>query len=364
VADHTQDAPAASPAPDPPPHPHPDPGPDPGPDEPSRQSAIPARLEPTRSGPTLQPSPPPIAPSGLSLRRLWTATPGLSQRPRPATTSDPNPRPLPATTSDPNPRPLPPAALGHSPRSGRPDGAEASPVAPVSDSPGDRTTRITGAAAGIAILVGALTMLVALVAVPGPWLRGYVSEAGTAEMPFAAAYRCGLILLALGVGLLGLALRRSSRLVAVLLGAAGATAATSGAVRCSSQCPLPPFEPTTVSDVVHAAASIVGMVVLAGAMAMIALSSVWRPAARRLAAGAAALTFPLGGVLGLTMLFVGRDPVGAVLERLVLTVAVSWLIGTSLLTILRSSVKVEPCSRQNPIRSSTASRSSNANSPS
>ena len=230
--------------------------------------------------------------------------------------------------------------------------------------PGWDAAQTAGAAAGLAVLVGALIMLGALVAVPGSWLQGYVSEAGTAEQPLGTAYRCGLILLALGVGLLGLALRRSSRLVAVLLGGVGALAATSGAVRCSSRCPLPPFEPTTVSDVVHATASIVGMVTLAGAMAMVALSSVWRPAARRRRAGAAALTVPLGGALGLMMLFVGRSPVGAVMERVLLTVAISWVIGTALLTVLRSSVKVEPCSRPNPIRSSTASQSSSADSPS
>ncbi len=181
--------------------------------------------------------------------------------------------------------------------------------------------------------MGALIMLGALVAVPGPWLQGYVSEAGTAEQPLATAYRCGLVLLALGVGLLGLALRRFSRLVAVLLGGVGAMAATSGAVPCSNQCPLPPFEPTTVSDVVHATASIIGMVTLAGAMVLVALSSVWHPAARRLAAAATVLTVPLGGALGLIMLFVGRSAAGAVMERILLAVAISWVIGAALLTM-------------------------------
>jgi hypothetical protein len=197
------------------------------------------------------------------------------------------------------------------------------------------------AAAGLAVLAGALIMLVALIAVPGPWFAGYVSEAGTAGRPFAVAYRCGLILLAVGVGLLAAALRRISAVVA-LLGVAAVLAATSGAVPCSSGCPLPPFEPTTVADVVHAAASIAGMVSLAAAMVAVVAARMLRPATRRLAACSAALTVPLGGYLGLTMLFVGRGGLSALLERLLLVVAVSWLIGTAILTILPSATAPPP----------------------
>jgi hypothetical protein len=218
-----------------------------------------------------------------------------------------------------------------------------------------------GAGAGTAVLTGAVIMLVAVVAAPGPWTQGYVSEAGTAGQPLALAYRWGLSLLAGGVAILGPALvrragsartpggpapsgrrlLRSARLAAVLLIGAAAFAGTSAAVPCSNQCPLPPFEPTTPADVVHTAASILGMVLVAAAMVAVALADL-RPALRRLAVVAAAGTVPVGGALGLTMLFVGRGPVGASLERLLLVIAVSWLIGTSLLTVLRNSVKVEP----------------------
>ncbi|MEU4214645.1 DUF998 domain-containing protein [Actinoplanes sp. NPDC026623] len=187
------------------------------------------------------------------------------------------------------------------------------------------------AAAGCAGLVGSLMMLLALVAAPGPWLQGYVSEAGIAGLPLAAPYRLGLVLLAGGAGLLGLALRHRSRLAALLLGGAAAFAAASGAVPCSSGCPLPPYEPATAGDVVHAGATVVASFLLAGAMVTVART----PApARRLAAVAAALIVPLGGALGLIMLLVGRDPAGAILERLVLLVAVGWLVGTALLTAL------------------------------
>jgi hypothetical protein len=219
-------------------------------------------------------------------------------------------------------------------------------------------TRLLAAAAGAAVLVGAVVMLVALVAAPGSWWWGYVSEAGTAGQPFAVAYRWGLLLLALGVGLLGVAfarqlpnsggrfrlVRRPGAVISRLLGAAAVMAGTSGAVSCSNQCPLPPFEPTTVADVVHTAAGIVGMVMLALAMLAVTLLDPL-PAARRLAAIGAVLTVPLGISLGLVMFLVGRGALGATLERLLLAVVVSWLIGTSLLTVLRNSVKVEPWNR-------------------
>ena len=177
-------------------------------------------------------------------------------------------------------------------------------------------------------------MLAALVAAPGPWTQGYVSEAGTAGQPYAVSYRWGLIVLGLGVALLGLALTRA-RFVGLLLLPAAVLASASGAIPCSNQCPLPPFEPTTVADVVHTAASIVGMVLLAAAMLAVSLADL-RPAVRRLSAVATALTVPLGGALGLTMLFAGRGPLGATLERALLVVSVSWLIGTSLLTAVTS----------------------------
>ena len=209
----------------------------------------------------------------------------------------------------------------------------------------DRRARVA-ALAGAAVLAGALTMLAGLVAVPGPWTAGYVSEAGTTGMPLAVAYRWGLVGLALGVALLGRALRRDSRPVAVLLGAAAALAACSGAVPCTGGCPLPPYEPTTVADVTHTVASVFGMVLLAGAMALVALSAPFDAVSRRLAATALAITVPLGGTLGLIMLFVGRGALGAALERVLLVVAVSWLIGMSVVAATTDPARREPRPRR------------------
>jgi hypothetical protein len=185
-------------------------------------------------------------------------------------------------------------------------------------------------AAACAVLSGAILMVVALVAAPGPWSSGYVSEAGIADQPFAVAYRIGVIVLAAGVALLGLAVHRPAPLAAALLGLAAALAAVSGSVACTSQCPLPPFQPATMPDVVHATAAIAGMVTLAAAMGAIMLSSADR-ALRRLAAVGAAMTVPTGAALGLTMLFIGRGALVAALERVLLTIAICWLIGTSIL---------------------------------
>ena len=189
-------------------------------------------------------------------------------------------------------------------------------------------TRPVAAAAGLAVPAGATVMLAALVAAPSPWTTGYVSEAGTAGQPYAVPYRWGLVLLAAGVALLALALHRI-RPAAVLLGAAAVLAATSGVVPCTGGCPLPPYQPATPADLVHASAGVLGMVLLAAAMAAVT----WlgpSPVVRRLAVVAAALTVPLGGALGLTMLLAGRGPVGATLERMLLVVAVTWLTGTAI----------------------------------
>jgi hypothetical protein len=189
--------------------------------------------------------------------------------------------------------------------------------------------RLAAAAAALSVTAGAGVMLFALAAGPGPWGQGYVSEAGAAGRPYALVYRLGLVLLALGVALLGRALRRAGLLLLV----AAVLAGTSSVVPCTDRCPLPPYEPTSLPDVVHTAASILGMAVLAAAMA-VTWTAASRPAIRRLAATALTLTVPLSASLGLTMVLAGRGTTGAVLERVLLAVAVSWLVGTALLTTL------------------------------
>ena len=183
------------------------------------------------------------------------------------------------------------------------------------------------AAAALTVAAGASGMLFTLVARPQPWWQGYVSEAGTAGQPYAGVYRLSLIVLALGVALLG----RATRDAGLLLLVAALLAATSSIVPCSSQCPLPPYDPTTPADLIHTAASILGMAALAAAMA-VTWSTNAHPNIRQLTAAALTLTVPLSAALGLMMLFAGRGTTSALLERILLMVAVTWLIGTALLT--------------------------------
>jgi hypothetical protein len=219
--------------------------------------------------------------------------------------------------------------------------------------------RAAAIGAAAAVSAGALVMLGALIAAPGSWLTGYVSEVAAPGMPTATAYRWGFAAVSAGVALLALALRspapqspaagpafrgggsarawlgwlgaRAAGLIPPLLLAAAALSATSTAVTCSRGCPLPPYEPTTPRDMVHGGASVVGLVLLAGVMVLVSLSEAHRAAQRRLAAVSAAVIVPLGATLALSMLVVGRTGAGALLERLILAVAVSWLTGAALL---------------------------------
>jgi hypothetical protein len=215
--------------------------------------------------------------------------------------------------------------------------------------PPDRRVRAVAVASGLAIAVGAVAMTVALVAAPGPWTGGYVSEAGVTGMPAATAYRSGLVLLAAGVVALGAAVsalpsgsasvvmggrrvvRVDGRVAAILLVAAGLLAAASGTVPCSASCPLPPFEAASATDLVHGGSSILGMAALAFAMVAMALAPGLRPALRAWATAGAVATFPLAAVMAVVMLFVGRSPMGASTERIMLVVTVGWLIGAAAL---------------------------------
>ena len=225
------------------------------------------------------------------------------------------------------PQPVPVRAPQYADDLGRPPGG-------VTGRPAARW-RLMAAGAGSAVLVGAITMTIALVAAPGPWTVGYVSEAGTAGMPAAGAYRLGLILVAAGVVALGAAVAPVSRLAALLLGVAGALAGSSGAVPCSARCPLPPYEAATTADLVHSGASILGMAALAFAMVALAVAPHVRLPLRGWAVGGAVVTFPVAAAMALAMLLAGRAPLTGAVERALLAVTVCWLVGAAVLVLLR-----------------------------
>jgi hypothetical protein len=206
----------------------------------------------------------------------------------------------------------------------RPDTAGGAPP------PSPRVTlHRVAAGAGLAVLGGAVTMAIGLVAAPGPWTDGYVSEAGTAGMPAATAYRVGLLVLAAAVVALGAAVGPAIRPAAQSLVIAGLLAGTSGAVPCSARCPLPPYEATTPADLLHSAASILGMAALAFAMIALAVAPQTHRALRRWAVVGSAAMFPLATVMALAMALAGRAPLTGALERVLLAAAVCWLVGAA-----------------------------------
>ncbi|MFC4145457.1 DUF998 domain-containing protein [Micromonospora mangrovi] len=184
------------------------------------------------------------------------------------------------------------------------------------------------AAAGC-ITAGAVAVTVAVVAGPGPGLTGYVSEAGVTDSGYAGAYRIGVFALAAALLLLAAALPPALRTAAALLATGGVATVLSGTVTCSAGCPLPPFEATTVADLVHGGASIAATAtVVFGMLALVAAPAAGR-ALRRVAALGAALALPLAAAVGLAMLLVGRGALVGVLERLLLAVAAGWGLATA-----------------------------------
>ncbi|MGC4750354.1 DUF998 domain-containing protein [Micromonospora sp. DT201] len=193
----------------------------------------------------------------------------------------------------------------------------------------DVARRVAGSAAAGCALAGAVAVVVAVVAGPGPGLTGYVSEAGVAGSAHAVTYRIGVLALACALLLVGAALPPGVWAAPALLATGAVFTAVSGAVTCSAGCPLPPFERATAADLVHGGASIAATAAVVFAMITLAVSGPAGPAVRRLARVAAALSLPLCATVGLAMLVVGRGTVVGVLERLVLALAVVWGVTTA-----------------------------------
>ncbi|WP_155373713.1 DUF998 domain-containing protein [Catellatospora vulcania] len=191
-------------------------------------------------------------------------------------------------------------------------------------------SRWPAASAAVFAIAGAGAVMYALGVLPEPWTRGYISEGGVATSPRDGIYRAGILALAGSLALLGTALRRLVPFVCVILVTAGGFGAASAAVSCTPGCPLPPYEPSTPSDLVHAGASVlaVGLAVVAmGVVAFIALQSSLRTAARAFFG----VTAPLAVVLVFGLLAIGRGLFTSVLERVALVPVVLWVVATGVL---------------------------------
>ena len=92
--------------------------------------------------------------------------------------------------------------------------------------------------------------------------------------------------------------------IAASLAREGARAILNGRTQAAVDVAVAAMKGATGGDVVHAAATVVASLLLAGAMVTVALTTDLPVADRRLAAVAASLIVPLGGALGLIMLLV------------------------------------------------------------
>ncbi|MEV4655590.1 DUF998 domain-containing protein [Micromonospora sp. NPDC049301] len=193
----------------------------------------------------------------------------------------------------------------------------------------DVARRVAGWAAAGCGLAGAVAVTVAVVAGPGPDFTRYVSETGIDGSGHAATYRIGILALAGSLLLLAAALPAGVWAAPALLAAGAVCTAVSGTVTCSTGCPLPPFERATLADLVHGGASIAATASVVFAMVALAVSGPAGRAVRRLAGAAAALSLPLCATVGLAMLIVGRGATVAVLERLILAIAILWGLTTA-----------------------------------
>lgn len=200
----------------------------------------------------------------------------------------------------------------------------------------DTARRIAAAFAAVCLAAGVAAVTVAVVAGPGPGPVAYVSEAGIADSGYAGAYRIGIFSVAASLLLLAGALPPGLRAAAGLLGVGAVATVLSGAVTCSEGCPLPPFEATTVADLVHGGASIAATAAVVLAMLVVLFSPVADQGLRRIAAVGAALALPVAAVVALALLLVGRSTLLGLSERVLLVVVAAWGLVTSGYLAVRS----------------------------
>jgi hypothetical protein len=186
--------------------------------------------------------------------------------------------------------------------------------------------------AGVCAVLGSALVVGAVAATPGLWFAGFLSEAGVASQPQSGVYRAGMFTLGLGLAALAVAvtaaLRQPARVAVLLLGAAGAGVALSGAVTCSEGCPLPPHETPTPADWVHAGTAVGGVGALA--LAIVALGyGAGGGALRRTSRIAAWLVVPAAAATGLSILLVGRGTLTGLLERVTVTGALGWTLAAT-----------------------------------
>ncbi|MBB5867668.1 hypothetical protein F4553_001047 [Allocatelliglobosispora scoriae] len=181
--------------------------------------------------------------------------------------------------------------------------------------------------AAAAFAAGATGLVGLAVAVWPHGVHGYVSESGVPGTARADLYLLSIVLIAVAAALLAGALWPVCRQAGALLLAAAPAIGLSGAVTCTDGCPLPPYDPTTAQDLLHAGASIAGV----GFSALAMLAVAWWPTGRLrpIARAGVAVAWPVLVATAACMVFVGRSGVTGVLERLGLLACVAWMLATA-----------------------------------
>jgi hypothetical protein len=156
----------------------------------------------------------------------------------------------------------------------------------------------------------------------------YVSEAGVAGAPHFVAYRASVLAAGLSAAALAAGLFPLFALAAVALFVASPAIIASAAVACTPGCPLPPHEVTTTRDLVHAAASVIG--VGCCALAMLALARMATGPLRRLSWLAVFTAWPLLLATAACMLVLGRGLATGLFERLGILACLAWIVAVAL----------------------------------
>jgi hypothetical protein len=183
-------------------------------------------------------------------------------------------------------------------------------------------------AAGVCTLAGMGLIAASVVATRRLWFGGYVSEAGVAVEPNAEIYQAGMVAVAVGLVLVALAAAPTVPAAGWLLVVSGASAGVSGAVPCSTGCPLPPYEATTLVDLVHAGASIIAVGGSTLAMGAVGLAATADATWRRVSWLAFWIVGALVAAAAVAMLSVGRGYATGLLERVILVASTAWILYT------------------------------------
>lgn len=186
--------------------------------------------------------------------------------------------------------------------------------------------RPVAAVAGLSTAAGVALLAVSVVATRRLWFGGYVSEAGIPTEPTAALYQAGMVSVAVGLVLLALAVANTVPAAGWLLVVSGAFSGVSGAMPCSEGCPLPPYEATTMADLVHAGASVVAVAGVTLAIGAVAIAAAADPRWRRLSGIAFWVVGGLVAAAAAAMLGIGRGHVTGLLERVILVATTAWLL--------------------------------------